>query len=129
MTDIKVFDTYDDENKSAFSRVNVHMTTEVNRDPRPSWMPQWRPCVVVTLYREGGCCTSIETRGLKNIDACIVHIGKVGYASLTGWGADTDIKIDNVLRVIGYRSEFASAENDLNTGRIRLILDKEDGEK
>lgn len=126
MTEIKVFDTYDDENKSPFSRVSVHMTTEVNRDPRPSWMPQWRPCVVVALYRESKLCTSIETRGLKNIDACIVHIGKLGYASLIGYGADTNINIDNVLRVIGYRSEFASAESDLNTGRIKLVLDEED---
>jgi hypothetical protein len=129
MTDdweIEVFDTQK-THPYGFTRIRISMTRTISKDEkRPSWMPQYRPNVVVTTVNEGNGMTTTEQFGLKNIDACLIHIGKGVTASFCGHGADSEIMVNNVKRVIGKRSKYNSAENDLNTGRVIIELKEQE---
>jgi hypothetical protein len=121
--EIVEFDTQKDH-PHGFTRVSVHMTNEMYRDDKkPSWMPQYRPNIIVYAENRSLSMTSTQCFGLKNIDACLIHIGDTGIgASFCGYGAHPQIWADNVARVIGKRSKYNSAESDLNTGRLIIEL-------
>jgi hypothetical protein len=117
MSDYEIieFDTLQ-EHPDGFSSIEIGMTNHITRDDKKAEL--YRPDVVVTTFKEGGGMTSIETFGLKNIDCCLIHIGKDICVSLCGSGADSIIMVDHAARVTGKRSEFNSVNRDFNTGRI-----------
>jgi hypothetical protein len=120
--EIVEFDTIKDD-PDGFNRIAIGMTHVVNRDEHPSWMPQYRPNVVVTAYAESKdrLMTTVNTFGIKNIDACLIEITKGIDANMHGYGS-MDIHIENVARVVGKRSKYNSSERDFNTGRITVTL-------
>jgi hypothetical protein len=119
--EVIVFDTIK-EYPHGFTTIHLGMTHTVERDAKTSWMPQYRPNFVVTAHNRGNSMESIDTFGIKNVDAILVNVVDTGVgANLHGYG-NAELFVDEVARVIGCMSKTNSAESDFNTGRITIFL-------
>lgn len=126
------FDTFDEFPKG-FEEITVHMSQEINSsyNKKKSWRPEWRPSIVVKAYyksdKDNLCCVPF---GIKNIDGCLFKIENNGImGSMTGYGSDTCIEIQDVSRIIGSYSQYNSAERDFNTGRITILRKEKTNKK